>query len=220
MRKSGKRRYHDGTTASAIGPCSVVSSSELKGWLPLFRFCVLTTNSILNASVNKERWVVKQVPEISLITVNKQREPWISFYWHWGQRERSLMYSHGKNPNGSKVPLNNPTASKVTITFTCDIFGDLKKTLIKVVFKSLWSWYLEIQLSVCDTAENITRNNLVLYPVYLFMDLNSVFGLIIIQSQLFDGFVRWTSHWTFLIFFNLIFKWEAWTLYGTPVRCG
>lgn len=47
------------------------------------------------------------------------------------------MYSHGKNPNGSKVSLNNPTASKVTITFICDIFGAFKKILIKVVFKSL-----------------------------------------------------------------------------------
>lgn len=188
------------------------SSAELKGWLLLFWFCVLTTDSILNASVNKERAVVKQVLEILLITVNKQRKPWISFSWQWGQRERSLMYGHDKNLNGSKIPLNNPTASKVTITFTCDIFGDLKKILIKVVFKSLWSWYLEIQLTVCDTTENITRNNLVLYRVYLFMDLNSVFEIKhinIIQSQLFDGFV---SHWAFLIFFNLIFKWEAWTL--------
>ena len=77
--------------------------------------------------MNKERGVVKQVLEIALITVNKERKPWISFYWQWGQRESSLMCGHAKNPNGSKVSFNNPTGSKVTITFTCDIFGDVKK---------------------------------------------------------------------------------------------
>lgn len=105
----------------------MVRYSELRERLLPFWFCVLTANSVLNTSVNRERGVDKQILEIPLITVNRRITGAMDFFLLVVGPDRNVRCYHGKNRNWSKVSLKNPTGSNVTIIFTCDIFRDIKK---------------------------------------------------------------------------------------------